>query len=60
MQRNGMAWNLILCLPFFKNKIQTFATKLLATGNKHLFESGSDFYACGLSITDKNVLDKSK
>ena len=31
-----------------------FATKLLATGNQHLAESGRGFYACGLSITDKN------
>ena len=37
-----------------------FATKLLATGNKHLSESDRGFYACGLSITDNNVLDKSK
>ena len=36
------------------------ATKLLATGNKHLAESGHGIYACGLSITDKNVLDKIK
>ena len=32
-----------------------FATKLLATGNKHLAESGRGFYACGLSITDKKM-----
>ena len=34
---------------------------LLATGNKRLAETGKgDFYPCGMSITDKNILDISK
>ena len=37
------------------------AKELLATGNKKLAETGRDpFYACGLSITDKQILDTSK
>lgn len=35
--------------------------QLLATGNKSLAETGKNsYYACGLSITDKDILDKSK
>ena len=47
----------------FKTQIQTgskFATKLLAAENKNLAESGRGFYACGLTITDTNIMDKSK
>ena len=37
------------------------AIELLATGEKRLAETGRDpFYACGMSITDRNVLDTSK
>ena len=36
------------------------ARELLETGNKHLAESGRNHhYACGLSITHKNILDRS-
>ena len=37
------------------------AKTLLATGNKRLAETGKgDFYPCGMSITDTNILDISK
>ena len=35
------------------------ARELLSSGNKLLAETGK-FYPCGLSITDKNILDTSK
>ena len=36
------------------------ARELLETGNNHLAESGRNHhYACGLSITHKNILDRS-
>ena len=36
------------------------ARELQETGNKHLAESGRNHhYACGLSITHKNILDRS-
>ena len=58
---NGLKSDLMFTLLRIKFKPGSkFATKLLPTGNKHLAESGRGFYACGLSITDKNVLDNSK
>ena len=37
------------------------AAELLATGNKKLAESGRDkFFSCGLSLTDKHILNKTK
>ena len=58
---NGLKSDIMFTLLRIKFKPGSkFATKLLATGNKHLAESGRGFYACGLSITDNNVLDKSK
>ena len=58
---NDLKYDIMFTLLRIKFKPGSkFATKLLATGNKHLAESGRGFYACGLSITDNNVLDKSK
>ena len=53
---NGLKSDLIFTILRIKIKPGSkFATKLLATRNKHLSESGCGFYACGLSSTDKNV-----
>ena len=45
-----------------KNKFSEgseLARELLATGDKHLAESGRDqFYACGMSFVNKDVLNK--
>ena len=45
-----------------KNKFSEgseLAQELLATGDKHLAESGRDqFYACGMSFVNKDVLNK--
>ena len=37
------------------------AQQLLDTGNRHLAETGKNpFYACGMSITDRHILDHTK